>query len=288
VTETSLDIDTSYEPFAQEPAYLELNAAFVETLPLTGVRCFVDIACGTGVLTGLVLDRLRGSTAAPRGVCVDLSPQSLRLARDVIASRSDSGAVTFVEGPGERLPVGDGWADLVTVGNALHLFDDLAVLLAEARRVSRPGAVFAFNTSFYAGTFGPGTEAFYTEWMRQALAQLSAEADRRREQGLPPLSRRRGRTGVAFSHPWLTPDEYAEALAAAGFRVDSSHERTVLLGRRELEAIGSYAGLATVLLSGYPVDVAADALARGVGPALEVLLRETVERGWLEMVAIRQ
>lgn len=281
------DLDTSYEPFAQEPAYLDLNAAFVETLPLDGVSSYVDIACGTGVVTTLVVNRLQREHRPTRLVGVDLSGQSLALARAAFADRVDAVDVTFVEGPGDRLPVTDGWADLVTVGNALHLFDDLAGLLTEVRRVTRPGSVFAFNSSFYAGTFATGTEVFYTDWMRQALAGLAAESERRRAAGLAPLTRRRGQAGAAFSHPWLTPDQYAAALADAGFEVRDRRERTVLLGRGELEAIGSYAGLAAVLLSGYPVDAAADALARGVGPALEASGRTSVERGWLEMVAIR-
>ena len=282
----ALPLDTSYEPFAQEPAYLDLNMAFVQTLPLSGVRTYVDLACGTGVVTGLVVDRLHAGGVAPTVLGVDLSAESLRLARAAFAERAEPVAVTFVDGPGDRVPIQDGWADLVTVGNALHLFDDLAGMLAEVRRVSRPGAVFAFNSSFYAGTFAAGTESFYTEWMRQAVVRLGAETERRLASGLPPLTRRRGQAGTAFSHPWLTPDRYDDALTAAGFEVTSRRERTVVLGRRELEAIGRYAGLAAVLLSGYPVDVAADALARAVGPALEVSRRETVERRWLEVVAV--
>src|SRR4051812_20456270 len=137
----ALDADTSYEPFAQEPAYLALNAAFVDTLPLDGTRTYVDVACGTGVVTGLVVDRLAPRAGTPTVVGIDLSSQSLGLAREAFARRSDSVAVSFVQGPGEHVPVPDGWADLVTVGNALHLFDDLPALLAEVRRVLRPGGV---------------------------------------------------------------------------------------------------------------------------------------------------
>jgi ubiquinone/menaquinone biosynthesis C-methylase UbiE len=286
VTDT-LPLDTSYEPFAQEPAYLRLNAAFVDTLPLSEVRTFVDVACGTGVVTGLVVDRLLGERPALEVVGVDLSAQSLQLAREAFAGRTRPVDVRFVEASGDRVPVADTWADLVTVGNALHLFHDLAQVLGEVRRISRPGATFAFNSSFYAGTFAVGTGAFYTEWMRQALRCLSAESTRRVASGLPALTRRRGSAGTAFSHPWLTPEQYADALGDAGFRVTSCRERTVLLGRRELEAIGSYAGLAAVLLSGYPVDVAARALADGVAPALEASDHESVERRWLEVVAVR-
>ena len=96
------------------------------------------------------------------------------------------------------------------------------------------------------------------------------------------------RRQVAFSRPWLSPKQYVGALDQQGFEVETLHERTVPLGRTELEAIGGYAGLAAVLLSGYPVEVAAEALVAGVSPALESLGSDVVPRGWLECLARRR
>jgi SAM-dependent methyltransferase len=284
------DLDTSYEPFSLEPAYLDLNAAFVASLPLADATRILDIACGTGVVTGLLVDAVvAGRGHPPTVVGVDLSEESLRIATSTFASRPAEQrlATSFVEGAGDDVPVVNGWADLVTVGNAIHMFGDLPRLLREIRRALALGGVLAFNTSFYAGTFGPGTEGFYTEWMRQALAWLRDEEARRARDGRPRLRRRRGAGSAAFSRPWLAPGDYTDQLAGNGFVLESRSERTVRLGRTELEAIGGYAGLATVLLSGYPVPVAAEALVRGVQPALEVMGTDAVPRRWLEIVARR-
>ena len=57
--------------------------------------------------------------------------------------------------------------------------------------------------------------------------------------------------------------------------------------RSSFEAIGAYDGCAAALLSGFPVALASEALARSVAPVLQACGRETVPRQWLEMTAIK-
>src|SRR5690348_13913187 len=87
-------IEYSYEPFSREPEYMEVNREFVETLPLAGRRDILDLACGTGTLTSLLLaqlERLPGRRL--RLVCSDLSHVGLRLAREFVTERH--GAVGY-------------------------------------------------------------------------------------------------------------------------------------------------------------------------------------------------
>ncbi|HEY6740215.1 MAG TPA: class I SAM-dependent methyltransferase, partial [Actinopolymorphaceae bacterium] len=91
-------------------------------------RAVIDLAAGTGALTRpLVADR-------HWVLAVDPSRQMLtRLARRVRAAYP-------VRGTAEAIPVTDGIADAVVVGQAFHWFDaDRA--LAEIARVLRPGGV---------------------------------------------------------------------------------------------------------------------------------------------------
>lgn len=287
----AVPLDTSYEPFSQEPEYLAVNRAFIDSLPWAGYRGVVDIACGTGVLTELTAGRLTSAAPSDRAwvVGVDISRQSLTLASRTFRERAladqgrDGPPVALVEGLGDRLPVADSTADTVLVGNAIHLFD-LPRLLDEVVRVLRHGGRLAFNTSFYAGTFEPGTEAFYTEWIKQALLHIGRVDASERAAGLLGVRRRKGSASAAFSRPWLTVDEYADILAAHGIAVDSTTQRPVVMNARSFESVGAYAGLATVLLSGYPAQLACDALQRAVVPALEVTGLQTVRRRWLEVV----
>jgi ubiquinone/menaquinone biosynthesis C-methylase UbiE len=289
-------IDTSYQPFSREVEYVELNRAFVESIDLRGCRFAVDVACGTGTLTELLwLDlRRRGGAGDPAILGVDVSCESLDHAvrrftesRELGAALAE-GAIRFVEGSAYALPVPSGEADLLVIGNAVHVFEEPERLLAEVARVLRPGGVLAFNSSFYAGTFAPGTERFYTEWMKAALAYIRREDADRRRRGADGVSRTKGLAAPAFSRPWLSSADYAHMLERCGFDVASVDERTVLMGRRAFERIGAYAGLASVLLSGYPVELACEALERAVGPALDAAGLVDVPRRWLELVATRR
>lgn len=284
-----MSVDTSYEPFSREPEYVDLNRGFVDGIELTGVRTAVDIACGTGTLTELLWHALRGRDPSFHGL--DLSRESLDLAQEHFAADPElsgplaRGQIRFSEGTAYELPVQDGWADLAVIGNAIHVFDEPQRLLAEVRRVLRPGGTFAFNSSFYAGTFAPGTERFYTEWLKHALAHIRAEDARRRRAGEPGITRRKGTAGPAFSRPWRSLEDWSALLDRCGFAVVASNERAVMMGRRAFETVGAYAGLASVLLSGYPVALACEALEGAVQPALAEIGMAEVPRRWLEVVA---
>lgn len=93
----------------------------------------LDIATGTG----LVLRRLAARRAQPReAVGVDRSPGMLARAGEL-----PPGCSTLLA-DARRIPLPDGWADVVTCAYALHLLDrpQRAALLAEARRLLRGDA----------------------------------------------------------------------------------------------------------------------------------------------------
>jgi hypothetical protein len=173
------------------------------------------------------------------------------------------------------------------MGNAIHCFEDKDALLGEIRRVLQPGGVFAFNSSFYAGTIVPGTEPFYHHWMKSALEHLRRKDAALRAAGKAGVLRTRSRGTPAFSRRWLSPAEYRALFERNGFAVRYVHERVYPMSQRNFETVGSYAGLATVLLGGYPPDVAAEALEAAVAPAFSALQLEKVERASLELVAVK-
>jgi len=157
----------SYEAFAGEPEYLELNTRFIETVLLSEVDSFLDLGCGTGTLTFLILEAM----AAARGsegrrdheasiIGVDISRESLELAQVewIRRRRANSSSLNFVQATVESLPFASGSFDMVIIVNATQLLDDREKVIGEAHRLLRCGGVFAFSTSFYAGTFSPGTE----------------------------------------------------------------------------------------------------------------------------------
>jgi len=70
-------------------------------------------------------------------------------------------------------------------------------------------------------------------------------------------------------------------------RAGVKRRRDGTISQRGLELVGAYGGLAEVLMSGYPVEVASECLQRAAGRAFERLGIESVPRNWLEVVATK-
>ena len=289
-------IDTSYEPFSREPEYIEANRAFVESLPLGPAPTVLDLACGTLSMTDQLLDRLESQPAGqpragtPLVFGLDLSRESLTLGRQFLVDKRSPHVlqqILLVEGTATSLPYPSDFFDAVMMGNAIQLVPDLDAMVREIHRVLRPGGAFGFNTSFYAGTYCPGTEHVYIRWVQESLDYVLRRDRELRAQGQPGIKRQRGTAGRAFSKPWLSTADYASSLHAAGLGVSAVNERTVMLTRSSFEKIGAYASLAKVLLSGYPVKLACEAMERAAGPTLEAVGMVEVPRYWLEMTAIK-
>lgn len=289
------DVDTSYEPYADDPIYVAVNQALVDTIDLQNVERVADLACGTGLLTGLLFER-KPAVA----VCgIDLDPQQIEIARRKLGARRQIvgdlqdwrtqgvGAVHLRVSNAQQLPFADGEIDLVMIANAIHMMTERQAFLAEVRRVLGPHRAFVFNSAFFVGTLAPGTEPFYTEWLRQAVARLEEMNETRAKQGLPPITRRRGTTGRAFSKGWLSPEHWQDALEQAGFVVTRNFKRAMPISRDGLKRVAAYGGMAEVLMSGYPVEVSSACLQAGADAAFDAFGMHEVSRYWLEITAVR-
>jgi ubiquinone/menaquinone biosynthesis C-methylase UbiE len=294
-----MDVNTTYEPYAQEPEYIDANRALLETVPLDSVHRVLDLACGTGLLSGLLLD-LKPDVVING---VDISRESLDIGRKDFrkkgllaenmaaldkAAREGKGAVMMEEKSATELDFPDQYFDLAMIGNAIHLMPDKDQFLQGVCRVLKPGAPFAFNSVFFTGTFGEGTEAVYTEWMKEAVHCLNDMNEKRIKAGDGPIPRKRGKVGKAFDKDWRTPDQWADTLEKNGFSVVRNYKRPIPISQRGLELVGAYGGLAEVLMSGYPVDIASECLQRGVAPAFKKLGVTEITRYWLEVTAIKK
>ena len=295
---TVMKVDTTYEPYSKEPEYIDANRGLIATLDLAAVDRVADLACGTGLLSELLIERkpnlaicgididseqieIAGRAFAERGLLVD----SLKTLRS--CDLGSGGAVHLREGSADELPFEDGELDLVVIGNAIHMMPDKDRFLAEVFRVLRGGGAFTFNSVFFAGTFPPGSENAYTEWLKEAVLVLDEKNRALAAAGEPRIKRVRGRGDRAFSKGWLTEDAWCAKVRDHGFSNVSSLKRDVPISRRGLELVGAYGGLAEVLMSGYPVAVASECLQTAVGRAFDRLGIDHVGRYWLEVVATK-
>lgn len=104
----------------------------------------LDVACGTGVVTRAVADRLAGHG---RVVGLDLNPTMLAVAARV---RPD---IEWRQGDAEHLPYADGTFDLVTCQASLMFFPSPVAALREMARVTRPdGAVVVLVPGRFTGS----------------------------------------------------------------------------------------------------------------------------------------
>lgn len=291
-----LETDTTYEPYSQDPGYIEANEALVNAIDLDGVTRIADLACGTGLLSGLLYGRK--DTVAIAGI--DLDPVQIGIAQRTFAGPTydDLGALRAAAAEGKggaffnaasamELPFEDGEIDLVIIGNAIHLMPDRTAFLKEVARVLRPGGQFVFNSVFYVGTFVEGTDAIWTEWMKQAVLRLGEINAELKANGEKPVPRVRGKGDRAFRKDWLSGDGWAEACAEAGINVTYQNDRPVPISAEGLALVGAYGGLAEVLMSGYPVEVASRCLMDAAPRAFEIMGIDEVPRNWLEIRATR-
>lgn len=288
------DVDTTYESYAQDNHYVSVNRQLVDEIDISDVSRVADLACGTGLLSRMLLERKPDLSI----FLLDLDPVQVGLATrgleedratfhaDIDAWRAaESGVCTRVASAME-LPFEDGEIDLVVMGNAIHMMPDRPAFLREVARVLRPGGRMVFNSVFYAGTFVEGTEHVFTEMMKEAVIAMNEMNAALKAAGEPGIPRKRGTVKRAFKQTeWVSEEGWAEALAKAGLTVTMSRQTPVPISQKGLELVGSYAGLAEVLMSGYPVETASQCMQTGVARAFANLDIEEVPRNWLEVTA---
>ena len=105
----------------------------------------IDIACGTGIVTGLLARPDR------RVLGFDRSAGMLGLAAERLPNR-------VAVGDAMGLPVGRDRVDAVVLIWLLHLLDDAAPVIAETARVLRPGGVFITTVDKDAAALDADTE----------------------------------------------------------------------------------------------------------------------------------
>jgi SAM-dependent methyltransferase len=132
----------AYEPYVGRWSRL-VARDFLEWLAVPAGRAWLDVGSGTGALTQTVLER-----AAPRAIeGVDASAGFVAHAR---AHVGDPRAA-FREGDAQALPFAEAAFDAAVSGLVLNFVREPARMVAEMRRVVRPGGTVGVYVWDYAG-----------------------------------------------------------------------------------------------------------------------------------------
>jgi ubiquinone/menaquinone biosynthesis C-methylase UbiE len=267
--------DFSFVAFASAPFYQKINTDLVELSRVHPGQRVVDLACGTGGVTKIILERLRGARES-LVIGVDMSTSALKQAREELNNAKDA-MVEFVQGRAEQLSqLVREKVDAVVFCNAIHLVPDKAQLSGEVFSTLRSGGIFAFNTSFYAGGHPPETEQWYRRWMFRSLRIL------RSEYGLSPV---KAEKVEARQH--LSAEQYVQILRESGFQIREQRVNTIQVPLEGWVLISQFEDWITGVMPGVPLKEASNALQKGAAQVFEEMKVNTIPRNWLEVVAVK-
>ena len=268
------DSDYSFTRFAQLEFFRAENARLVNKVGLQPGQQVVDLACGPGEVSKLILNKVRG-TRESLVIGVDMSSQALQQARTEFVNVRDA-VVRFVQAQAEDLSqTVKERVDAVVFCNAIHLITDKERVLREINSTLKPGGAFAFNSTFYNGSQLAETDSFYRRWMMRALRILRNEHSLR-------LDREK-----VMARQQLTPDEYRGLLAQSGFQVSMEHVETIDVPIEGWLYISTFTDFVQGAMPGVPVDTGSSVLRQAIVETFEDMNLTFVKRNWLEFVATR-
>lgn len=193
-----------FDRMARRPMYRACPDWLIEHCNVGERSTVVDLGCGSGILTQLLLERF-ASAPAFRVIAIDPSEWELAIARSRIAD----GRVTFVQGRAqEAAQIVKATADAVLLCSVLHQIPvaERQPVLAGAYALVRPGGLVGANTTFYEGAIGPDTRPFYLRWLLETRKVLEKASIPWR----PP-------DAAAVAHQYLTPQQHHDLFASLGY-----------------------------------------------------------------------
>jgi ubiquinone/menaquinone biosynthesis C-methylase UbiE len=133
------DAPLNYERFFVPVIPRPLGEELVQLAVLRPGERVLDVACGTGIITRLAIERV-GPSGSVAGL--DLNPGMLAVARSLV---SPEAPVRWYESSAESIPIPDGSFDVVLCQLGLQFVPDREATLKEMRRVLAANGRLLFN-----------------------------------------------------------------------------------------------------------------------------------------------
>jgi ubiquinone/menaquinone biosynthesis C-methylase UbiE len=264
-----------FDWMTQRPMYEACPRWLIEHCKIGERSTVVDLGCGSGILTQLLLERYK---SAPdfRVIAIDPSEWELNIAR----SRISDERVTFVQGRAQdALRIVNANVDAVLLCNVLHQvpLTERRSVLQGAFSLVRPGGLVGVNTLFYDGGIGPESRPFYLRWMAETRECLARAA--------VPWSMPT-QTAVALQR--LSPTQHYDLFQSLGYEGIQIEEVPFDWHLEDWEALSKYSVfIQGALAPDIDLEMGSRALIEGARKAYRALGIETVQRAWLHCVARR-
>jgi ubiquinone/menaquinone biosynthesis C-methylase UbiE len=253
-----------YSNFTNNPVYRAATSHLVDLAGSADGRAVIDLACGTGACSLSLLERYTPAELT----LVDPDKDGLAYAQELCPVRSRTLCMSA-----EQLPsaIPKNAADIVMVGNAVHLFNDIGAATRGIRHCLRPGGVVVMSTAFHVDAAGDDEHAFIRSVFVEALRMLRGTPKTKREES--------SRDSSARTH--LRASEVEASLADAGLVGIELSEKGFLLDGNFYSDFVATREFASAALPGYPPALAAEALSKCALRVAGDHPRGVFERRWL-------
>lgn len=265
----------NFTSFSNLPFYTKVNERLLDLAEVGKQRKIVDLGCGTGGITKLILERLQSAKDTVI-YAVDHSTTALKGAAEEIGERKDV-AIKYVHSEVQNLTgaVKDK-VDAVVYCNSIHYVPEKTVLVDQIKETLQPNGIFAFNTSFYEGSHPDDSLLFFRKWMMRSIRIL------KREHGLSA-----DKSAKVSSRVQLKAQDYIDLVENAGFKVLVNDFNRVEVPHEGWHHISGFSDWIEGVMPGVPLDVGREALQKGLGQIWDEMELKTVPRVWLSVSAAK-
>ena len=153
---------------------------FLRWAALSPDACVLDMGCGRGVSTSLIIETLHPQCLA----AFDFDPSMVDLARRRLASRQQEDGIDLRVADATKMPYEDVLFDAVFESGVVHHVPDWQAAIREVGRVLKPGGRFCFAEpsrkklrGFYRILPHAVESTFDADEWRSALAEAGLEID---------------------------------------------------------------------------------------------------------------
>lgn len=263
----------AFNAFANLPFYGSINSEFIELANIYDKKSIVDLGCGTGNITKLILQKLQ---IAKDSViyAVDSSKSALVTAAQEVENNS---IVKFIHSEVQNLTDAvKEKADAMIYCNSIHYVPDKDKLLSEIRNKLNTNGVLAFNSSFYEGSHPEESLDFYKKWMFRSFRLL------KKDHNLKP-----DKSAKVSSREQLTPEDYIVLLEKIGYKVEYIKAKSYQVPIDGFHYISEFKDWIEGVLPGVPLEIGKSTLQKALKEIFNEMKLATVPRNWLSVRAVK-
>ena len=263
----------NFNKFSNLPFYTDINANILEFAKIDAQKTIVDLGCGTGGITKLLIGRLKDAKETVI-YAIDHSKTALKTAASEIEETKNV-LVKFCHSEVQSLTdVIKDKVDAIVYCNSIHYVPDKSDLLTKIKSKLNNKGILAFNTSFFEGSHPEDSLEFFRKWMLRSLRKV------KKEYGLSAK-----KSDKVQSRVQLNEEEYKNLLIDNGFEINAIKTNRIDVPIEGWHYISGFSDWIEGILPGIPLDIGREVLQKSLAEIWEELRLKSIPRIWLSVSA---